>query len=74
MHIIKDKPLNCLLTHDEALDMIKTVIGVNHTLLRDSSSSNFVKVRDAVAEIIVERLTSKRTKKFYNSLKDTEEK
>jgi hypothetical protein len=54
--------------------MIKTVIGVNHTLLRDSSSSNFVKVRDAVAEIIVERLTSKRTKEFYNSLKDTEEK
>ena len=50
--------LRCELTYQEALDLVKTVIGLNHSSLQQANMDNFLKARDEIAKIIVDNLSN----------------
>jgi len=58
------KKIKCLLTKEEALDMAKTVIGINQSLLHGSGKS-FIEARDFVATKIIDSLEDREVKEFY---------
>jgi len=61
------KVLKCLLTKEEAIDMAKTVIAINYSLLQ-SSGESFVAARDLVATKIINSLEDKQVKAYYKEV------
>lgn len=58
------KKIKCLLTKEEALDMAKTVIGINQSRLQ-CSGKHFIEARDFVATQIIHNLEDREVKEFY---------
>jgi len=58
------------LTKEQELDLIKTILGVNATLLKDIEDKDYIKNRNEVASIIVTALHSQDTLKYYKEMEE----
>ena len=48
--------------HDEIVDVVRTALGVNYSYLQTSDSDEFIKARDAIAEVVARKLTTQKDK------------